>query len=222
MIDEIETKKAVRSHFSGTKHEDSFAALIYIRVVIGFLQRLSQNAPELLVLDVGCGTGTLESHVPAVGIDFSTARLAVAKGCGPMECVAADANLLPFRDAKFDVVHFAATLMHVPNYKGAIREASKVLRKNGMLVIYEPNHDYAGTVSWDMQGLYFQSFSRPELERVLMSEGYKVIRSKYCLSGIPMLQGFLQRRVPWMLLLLERLSIPRFSRELFLVASKEK
>ncbi len=222
MVEEVETKKRLAAHFAKTKHEDSYAALIYGKVVIRFLREFYSNQPTARVLDIGCGTGTLEEHVPAIGIDISMRRLAFAKRAFSAECVLGDANALPVKDQAFDLVHFAATLMHVPDYRGAIREASRVLRRKGILLIYEPNKAYAGASPWGGEGPFYQTFSKQELEALLESEGHRLIRSKYCLSGVPRFQGLLQRRMRWFLLFFERLSIPWLARELFLVSSKEK
>ncbi len=220
MLNDFETKKSVARHFSKTKHDDPYAAFIYDQVVIQFLEKLRRAVPNCVILDIGCGMGTLERRVQAIGVDISKTRLFRAKESTLGEYIVADANSLPLHDGSFDVVHIAATLMHIPDHKGAIREASRVLRSNGALVIYEPNRGYLGSKQWQKQGLFFQTFSRCDIEKVLKSEGYRVIRSEYCLYGMPFLQGFIQRRLRWLLLLLERVSIPWLAREFFLVASK--
>src|SRR5690348_8715596 len=55
------------------------------------------------VLEVGCGNGGYLELVDAVGVDNSVGmvRAARARAVGPVVC--GDAQLLPFRDASFDV-----------------------------------------------------------------------------------------------------------------------
>ena len=88
-------------------------------------------------LDVGCGEGWLESfNSQIIGVDFSLFALNKAKRyCVRPNLVRADAHNLPFRDEFFEKVVSLGCLEHFENKKKAIEELSRVLMKNGELIL---------------------------------------------------------------------------------------
>jgi SAM-dependent methyltransferase len=80
------------------------------------------------LLDIGAGTNTLvRSHGDGVGVDVHD--------WGGGALVIEDAAKLPFDDHSFDTVTFIACLNHIPNRSAAIREARRLLRSNGRIVV---------------------------------------------------------------------------------------
>ncbi|MGQ9625434.1 MAG: methyltransferase domain-containing protein [Anaerolineae bacterium] len=98
------------------------------------------------VLDLGCGVGMYTAafrrythSVYGLEIDFSRAQEAAEKSAG---VVLAQAEELPFAGASFDVVFSHEVLEHVRDDRAAVREAARVLRPGGHLVIFVPNRWY--------------------------------------------------------------------------------
>jgi len=104
--------------------------------------------PDARVLDLCCGTGdlTLALHQGArakvVGADFCHPMLVRAVGKfavrpDPPSALEADALLLPFPDASFDLVTAAFGFRNLADYDGGLREMLRVLRPGGRLGILE-------------------------------------------------------------------------------------
>ncbi len=104
------------------------------------------------VLEVGCGTGAVTRVLAtwpgvgeAIGVDPSPVFVArareLADGLTTITFEEADARSLPFAGNTLDAVVFHTTLCHVPDPEVALREAVRVLRPSGRLVIFEG--DYA-------------------------------------------------------------------------------
>jgi len=97
------------------------------------------------LLDVGCGSGALvrllarEGGQP-VGLDPQWAQVERARAAGPERYVVGWGQHLPFADASFDVVLFFNALHHVPVavMGGALDEARRVLKPEGLLCVVEP------------------------------------------------------------------------------------
>ena len=100
------------------------------------------------ILDVGCGSGALVRALSAggarvVGVEISERQLADAiardSGSGARYLVGC-AQILPLDDACADVVVFMRSLHHVPSEDlvPALREARRVLRPGGAVVVVEP------------------------------------------------------------------------------------
>ena len=100
------------------------------------------------VLEIGAGTGFFIINLAQAGLvhePFATdispgmvdvcLRNAVAVGITNMKARAADAERLPFEDNYFDLVIGHAVVHHLPDVEAAFREAYRVLKPGGALVI---------------------------------------------------------------------------------------
>ena len=90
------------------------------------------------VVEVGCGSGWNaevlarlgEEPVRYVGIDYSPSMLAVARRAYPEHRFAqAEASRLPLRDGAADILVSGGVLMHLLDYRDAIRESRRVARR---------------------------------------------------------------------------------------------
>ncbi len=88
-------------------------------------------------LDLCCGQGNVSEALlsrgcEVVGIDFSPAMLAFARGRAPKATfIEGDAQALPFDDAEFDIVVSNLGVCHVPDQPRTLAEARRVLRPGG-------------------------------------------------------------------------------------------
>jgi 2-polyprenyl-6-hydroxyphenyl methylase/3-demethylubiquinone-9 3-methyltransferase len=90
-----------------------------------------------LLVDLACGGGLLAPHVQGyrhVGLDLSELALQQARAHG-VTPVRADVLRLPLRDGVADVVVAGEVLEHVTDLEAAVREACRVLRPGGTLVL---------------------------------------------------------------------------------------
>ena len=95
--------------------------------------------PGAVLVDVGCGAGLLAPHVTGlgyrlVGVDLTRSALVQAAEHG-VTAVQGDAAVLPLADGCADVVCAGEILEHVVDLRAAVREACRVLRPGGVLVI---------------------------------------------------------------------------------------
>jgi SAM-dependent methyltransferase len=112
------------------------------------LALVRQYAPleQARILDAGCGLGlyvqrfmAFSARVHGVDIDADKVRQARALGASVL---AASAEALPYQDGCFDVLFSHEVLEHVPDDRAAVREAYRVLRPGGRMVIFAPNRLY--------------------------------------------------------------------------------
>jgi ubiquinone/menaquinone biosynthesis C-methylase UbiE len=95
---------------------------------------------DLTVLDVGTGTGVVAREVVArvprsvvIGIDPSSAMLALARTSAALASVAAEAPGLPFADGVFDVALANLVLSHFTRYEISLTDMVRVLQPGGRL-----------------------------------------------------------------------------------------
>jgi SAM-dependent methyltransferase len=95
------------------------------------------------VLDIGCGLGTyvrkFREFTPHVaGIDIDPKRLREGARATPGLMLAVSERL-PFRDGAFDAVVLNEVIEHVNDDAATMREAMRVIRPGGHIVVYAPN-----------------------------------------------------------------------------------
>lgn len=126
----------------------------YVKMLDEIIGELGIAQPEnpTVVLDAGCGTGNIETRIPAsarhvqfVGIDASSAMLDRARAkCsqdGRMRFQLVDLNKrLPFGDATFNRIVSVNTLYAIADPDYTLHELYRVLKPSGKFVFANP-HD---------------------------------------------------------------------------------
>lgn len=90
-------------------------------------------------LDIGCGPGIFEKELSdkeIIGIDRSEDMLQLARWESRTRFVLANAEKLPFKENIFDCVFFVTSLEFINDYKKAIEEAIRVLKKGGKIIVF--------------------------------------------------------------------------------------
>lgn len=96
------------------------------------------------IVDLATGTGdlalALQKTLPnaeVTGVDFLPEMLELAQRKGVRQTILADAMQLPFSDGSFDCVTIAFGLRNMENWGGALAEMSRVLGRDGHLLVLE-------------------------------------------------------------------------------------
>jgi ubiquinone/menaquinone biosynthesis C-methylase UbiE len=124
-----------------TKGISNFLFEIEEPIIKGILPKLG----GLRVLDVGCGSGRWTSKFVAaggevIGVDKSKVMLKFAKKrAKKAKFLRMDARKLKFTSNSFDFVFESLMLVHVPNWKKAVKEMIRVCKPCGTILISDFN-----------------------------------------------------------------------------------
>jgi ubiquinone/menaquinone biosynthesis C-methylase UbiE len=114
--------------------------------IIESLKAINLNETDI-ILDVGCGTGLLFSHINGlaetiIGVDISTRILKTAlklvKSIGGKSTIIllrADADFLPFKERVFDKVFAITLLQNMPNPVSTLNEIVRVAKANSEIIV---------------------------------------------------------------------------------------
>lgn len=96
------------------------------------------------LLDVGCGSGDIvklaaESGLVASGLEFSAEAVRYAREARGLEVAEGTLESAALPDASVDAVSLFHVLEHLPDPVGTLREARRVLRPGGALLVQVPN-----------------------------------------------------------------------------------
>jgi SAM-dependent methyltransferase len=112
----------------------------FIPMYKNVLRRLKLTEQTLL-LDAGCGAGLFSSMAiqlgaQVIGVDAAPGLLKEAKRRNPANnFLEEDLEALPFVSDSFDIVAGFNSFQYAGNFENALKEAKRVLTKNGQLVI---------------------------------------------------------------------------------------
>jgi len=119
-----------------------------VQLSIGRVLFASQFIQDKIVLDVGCGTGSVLAALVhsckfAVGLDISLENYRiVGHNRYKFEFVVADAKHLPIREEAMDVIMAFEVIEHIDDLSSFLANCTRSLKKGGLLLCSTPNRKY--------------------------------------------------------------------------------
>jgi SAM-dependent methyltransferase len=134
------------------------------------------------VLDVGCGTGTMVTHLArygrVYGVDMDHEAVGYCYERDLHTVVQAAAGHLPFPDATFDLVTMLDVLEHIEDERNTLDEVSRVLRPGGVLTVAVPAYRFLWGAQDDVSQ-HRRRYSAKQLADRMLSAGLRVKRLTY-------------------------------------------
>jgi ArsR family transcriptional regulator len=147
---------------------------------------LGHLLPKLDVVDIGCGEGYLTVEVArwaahVVAVDRSPAVLARAKALAGRRRATnivfkrGEIERLPIDDASADLALMSQALHHAPDPAAALREAVRILRPGGRVLVLDLGRHDEGWVR-EKLGDQHLGFAPDDLERLMRAAGLREVR----------------------------------------------
>lgn len=137
------------------------------------------------ILEVGCGTGGLMRRLAAAqpawswtGVDAESLACSLLRERASARVVAALGEALPFSDASFGAVVLADVLPNIADDSAALREAARVLRPQGVLVLNVPAYPWLWSYH-DVSTRIFRRYRRAEIVAILRASGFGSIATTH-------------------------------------------
>jgi len=110
----------------------------------GLYSKESSNFKPKSYLDIGAGLGYNalifgKDLSEVVAIDLQFPKKCILKDSNKASLIVADAQFLPFKDELFDMISLFPVIEHITNQELALKEAWRVLKSRGKLIIQIPN-----------------------------------------------------------------------------------
>jgi len=162
-----------------------FWPLIYTFLeVILMCKDLTRNSSKS-VLDVGCGDGSLLlllkdvfGYKDLMGIDFSKGAIEICRKKG-LKATISDPSTIK---EKFDLITLIHVLEHIPNPSIFVKTLSKLLKKDGTIIISLPNANSLGKVlfnqGWSGYNIpkHYVNYSKKGVINLFINEGMNLAR----------------------------------------------
>jgi len=140
------------------------------------------------LLDIGCGTGdalfliSKKTSAKLYGVDISEKMIekAIKKLREKAILKLSDAENLPFNDNTFDYVLSTEAFHHFPNPDTAVKEISRVLKKNGRFVLADVNFyfNFIHKLFKILEPGHVRIYSMEEFKTLFEKNNLKIIEQK--------------------------------------------
>ena len=157
-----------------------------------FKKELSQARK---VLDLGCGEGEIAKEVfgrrVEWGLDNDKKMVKKAKKSGRYKQVIwAGAEKMPLKNGEVDLVFSNSVLEHIFHLKQVLKEVSRVLKKDGLLIATMPSDKLVEYIGWGrLYGWWFNQkyshyhlYSKDKWRKFLQKAGLELVDSYYYLD----------------------------------------
>jgi 2-polyprenyl-3-methyl-5-hydroxy-6-metoxy-1,4-benzoquinol methylase len=152
-----------------------------------FAEFFRLGLPKGKVLDAGCGEGGFldlakSSSWTVVGFDYDPRKVAEVKKRG-IDAFAEDWNAFcrSRKDGEFDAVTLFDVLEHTPEPRELVKQASRLLKAGGTLVVTLPNGNRPlpyGREEYDFPPHHFTRWTPKAMRGFLEREGFRVTSQK--------------------------------------------
>ncbi len=146
-----------------------------------WLNSLPRHA-GLEILDMGCGAGNMIHHLARYGrvrgveVDPRPVRMAQARGYDVQQADVARGT--PFENDAFDLVTVLDVIEHVDDDMAILREAQRVLRPGGRLLVTTPAFQWLWSYNDDLNA-HKRRYAAGELARRVEQAGFRLNRVSY-------------------------------------------
>jgi len=144
------------------------------------LQKYAFNAEK--ILDIGCGTGALIKELQqegkeVFGVDMSKTALNFCSAQGVKNLFQAQVTQLPFVEKSFDTILMLDVLEHVEDENKAMTEIKRVLRSNGVIIIFVPCFKFLWSNQDDISK-HYRRYTIPKLN-ILVKKNFSIVKQSY-------------------------------------------
>jgi len=142
--------------------------------------------PPAEFLEVGCGTGNVVSFMgskgyTATGCEFYAEALQLA--WPGFRRVHGDASNLPFSPESFDIVGLFDVIEHFQDDSMILREAARVLRKDGIMTVSVPAREELWSRA-DEISMHKRRYTIDGLKKLLRESDLEVLLMEYMFMGL--------------------------------------
>lgn len=145
---------------------------------------LKNEDKKLKILELGCSGGQLIADLRSLGfkdvhgLDISPSAINLCKKRGLKNVQVCDAARTKFRNSEFDIVIASDILEHIKDERKGLAEWSRILKKNGRLVIFVPAFNALWSRHDDLNH-HYRRYSKKQLLSSLRASAFSIERSSY-------------------------------------------
>lgn len=151
-------------------------------LIYKFIKSFVPDYGSKRMLEVGCGTGNVLRYLNERGINCEGADLFFEGLCFARKRISKplyqiDVRQMPFRSV-FDIIGLFDVLEHIKEEKLVIQNIFKALKPSGFFILTVPALDILWSET-DTISFHKRRYTLPNLEELLMENGFSIVKSNY-------------------------------------------
>ena len=178
----------MNSYLKDIYAKDEYSEELYPQKLCNFLFQkylIGKNIDRGTLLDIGSGKGNQlvgfsRNNFECYGIDKREECVEILDNFEIRECDL-ESEKLPFDDNYFDVVFTKSVIEHVFNTDHFIKEAKRVLKVNGTLIVLTPDWESQSKSFFD-DYTHIKPFTKKGLKAAISQNGFKDVYCDYFLQ----------------------------------------
>lgn len=201
-VNPIEKGSKINKDYSQRKSDDvSIIRESRLRATKSQVELIKRYKKGTNLLDIGCGEGFFlfnasKAGYSAKGIELSQDAAAYAKKEFSLDIEARAFEERQFPENYFDMVTLWQVLEHLPYPLAILKEAYRILKLGGLLVVSTPNIEGIPARTfrrrwWNIRKLHINQFSTKTLTDILENAGFKNVSSVSYKESISLLMLFI-------------------------------
>jgi len=155
------------------------------KIVLRLVDKFCKKVNPSIILDAGCGTGMIFSHLEkygtVVGIDLSKEALKFCRERRLRPLIMADMVALPFKNESFDLIVGLDILEHIEGDSMAIGDFYRALKKDGILIVTVPAHPFIWS-DHDIALHHVRRYTMKQFKQLISLHQWKVLKISYAIS----------------------------------------
>ncbi len=155
----------------------------YPRKLVQHLLSYVKSEKKNMILDIGCGRGDFLREFSDLGFKVQGVDILLdaKKLCKPHKVLICDLDKekIPLKDECIDIIVTKSCIEHLYYPINLIKEANRVLKKNGYLIVMTPSWVHHKFGPFYLDFTHKTPFTLPSLKDILEIGGFKVLKVKH-------------------------------------------
>jgi SAM-dependent methyltransferase len=147
---------------------------------------VKRYAPHGPLVDVGAGSGGVTAQLcpgrAKLAVEGSPELVSICAGRG-MPAIVGSASQIPLASASMSVVTMLDVIEHLPDPIAALREARRLLRDDGLLIVTVPAHAWLWSEADELLG-HVKRYRRSLLRQELQASGFRALWMSHVFSWL--------------------------------------
>ncbi|MCK5233181.1 MAG: class I SAM-dependent methyltransferase [Candidatus Aenigmarchaeota archaeon] len=150
-------------------------------IIMKLIRKVSKKAK---ILDIGCAGGSLmkklysAGYINVSGIDISKSAIKTCNERGLKTACVCNGMKTKYKENSFDILIASDILEHCANDELALSEWNRILKPNGILILFVPAFQFLWS-EHDVKNKHYRRYTYPIVKKILEKNNFEILRLSF-------------------------------------------